>query len=477
MARSSGFTASGQQVESFVHASFMASGFAYSVTRNASGLRLAFSDSNHSISAEKPLRYFIGSGTIARSYLMADDHYLFEAPIAFYTQGSQWALAPRFDSYSYPFLTRAAMPGCINCHASFPSVVEHTQNRYRDPPFAEAGIACERCHGPGADHAARKGPIVNPGKLDPERRDSVCSQCHLSGDVRVHSAGRTWKEYRPGDKLSDSIRVFVRAGARAPMTVTGHVEQFELSACKQASVDRMWCGSCHNVHAKPTTFRARCLACHLTSDCHEQTRTRTARGDDCVSCHMPKSPVRDAQHMVFTDHSIPRRPRTATAPSSDTRRDLVAFRNYASSPRDLALACAIAGDTERAFPLLRQAAAEFPNDTEVLIYLAEAYRNSGDSDLAVPLYRRAMELDPDQVTASVGLGAILMERRQFSDAIPMWEDALAKNAGLVLVRTNLAQAYLRTGHRQAAERQLLRVLELSPAFAPAAKLLTSLRQR
>jgi Tfp pilus assembly protein PilF len=141
------------------------------------------------------------------------------------------------------------------------------------------------------------------------------------------------------------------------------------------------------------------------------------------------------------------------------------------------LACAIAGDRERAFPLLRQAAADFPNDTEVLIYLAEAYRNSGDSDRAVPLYRHAMELDPDQVTASVGLGAILMERRQFSDAIPMWEDALAKNAGLVLVRTNLAQAYLKTGQRQIAERQLQRVLELSPAFAPAAKLLTSLRQR
>ena len=78
-----------------------------------------------------------------------------------------------------------------------------------------------------------------------------------------------------------------------------------------------------------------------------------------------------------------------------------------------------------------------PKDAEVLLYLAEIYRNSGQAGRAIPLYERTMRLDPDQLTASVGLGAIRMERAEYADAIRLWEDALAKNAGLVMVRTNL----------------------------------------
>jgi cytochrome c-type biogenesis protein CcmH/NrfG len=138
------------------------------------------------------------------------------------------------------------------------------------------------------------------------------------------------------------------------------------------------------------------------------------------------------------DHSIPRRPRTSdTPPAPDGAR--VAFGGARAAPRDLALAYAIAAPSSRSKTfqqqvrkLLEEAVRHSPNDVEVLLYLAEIYRNNNQADLAVPLYQRAIGLDPEQVTASVGLGGIRMEAGQFSEAIRFWQDALSKNAGLEL---------------------------------------------
>ena len=127
--------------------------------------------------------------------------------------------------------------------------------------------------------------------------------------------------------------------------------------------------------------------------------------------------------------------------------------------------------------MLQKAERESPEDVEVLLYLAELYRNGDKPDLAIPLYQRAIMLSPEQVTASVGLGGILMERGQYADAIRVWEDALAKNAGLELVRVNLAMAYWRTGNLLSAEAHLVKAVDLSPGFAPAVDLLRQLRRQ
>src|SRR4051812_30766687 len=167
--------------------------------------------------AKKALPYFVGSGATARSFLIASDGFLFEAPVAFYSRTQKWDLAPGYEKYGYPYVTRPILPGCLTCHASFLQPVAGTQNGFRTPPFLEGGVACERCHGKSGTH------FLNPTKLAPERRDSICSQCHLSGEVRVMRAGTDWQSYHPGDRLSDSVTAFVRPGAGG-MQVTSHVE-------------------------------------------------------------------------------------------------------------------------------------------------------------------------------------------------------------------------------------------------------------
>jgi hypothetical protein len=498
MARSARKIDNGAVLEQFDRASFdhAPSGFQYRVSVKNHEYLLDFHKADGSVSGEKALAYAVGSGTRAFSYLISESGFLFEAPVAYYAIGKSWGMAPGYEQYTYPFLGRPIAPGCLSCHASFLQVEPLTLNRYRDPPFLEGGVACERCHGSGGKHVEKMTAgdvaggtaILNPAKLPAANRDSICAQCHLNGDVRVMRPGADWRSFEPGARLSDSLTVFVRAQKSDAMTVTGHVENLALSACKRKSGDRLWCGSCHDPHMVPAPaessawFRSRCMACHSTIACTETQSARAKAKDDCIGCHMPKSRAKDAEHVVLTDHSIPRRPgRKAAIPASASAADLVPFGGASSSSRDLALAYAFAAigktggaDRARAVSLLEKTIREFPSDTEALMSLAEIYRNDGKNDMARPLYQRAIELDPGQVTASVGLGGIMFEYGEYTEAIRLWKDALAKNTGLQLVRLNLSVALLRIGDRTAAESNLKEALAINPAFGPARELFAQL---
>jgi hypothetical protein len=483
--------------ETFQRAAFHhdPSGFEYRVSVTPSGYTLRFAKAG-GLSGEKLLAYAIGSGGRARSYLLQQDNFLYEAPVAYYSAGKSWGLEPGYDQYAYPYLTRPIMPGCLSCHASFLQVTPLTLNRYASPPFLEGGVACERCHGDGANHVAkmragsREGGsgILNPAKVPADRRDSICAQCHLTGEVSVLRAGARWDSFQPGDRWRDYQTVFVRAAAPAGVKVTGHVEDLALSGCKRASGAKLWCGSCHDPHTVPPPaqaaawFRGKCLTCHTVQACTETIAARSKSRDNCISCHMPKSPASDAQHTVFTDHSIPRRPRKQLLHASPDA-ELVAFGGQPASSRDLALAYGIkaigqrgGADRTRALGLLQKAAQDSPDDVDVLLFLAERYRDDGKNDLAGPLYERAIALDPAQVTASVGLGGIMMEGGDYAAAIRLWTDALAKNSGLELVRLNLAVALSRTGQTSAAIAVLEKAVSLNPAFEPARRMLEQLKR-
>ena len=478
--------------ETFDRASFThsASGFRYRVRREGKRYLLEFERTGGEmpVRGKVPLDFFVGSGSIARSYVWSAGGFLFEAPVAYYAAERAWNLQPGYDQYSYPFLTRPIAAGCLECHASRVQPLEGTLNGFASPPFLENGVACERCHGPGAGHAAGRGPIVNPAKLDAGRRDSVCDQCHLSGEQRVVRAGRERLPFVAGERLRDYVTVFVRGDAAAGMKVTSHAENLEQSACRRASGARLWCGSCHDPHKVPRNperagwFRSKCEACHQPGDCRETAAARREKDDDCTACHMPKNSVADAEHVVYTDHSIPRRPRAlvAAAPPSE----LVPFGGGEAGPRDTGMAYAMLADRtgsetarKRSFDLLRGRQAQLENDPRALLYLGDHYRRLDEDARAIPLYERAKELDPAQATAASVLGAIRMEQGQFAVAAALWREALSRNPGLVLVRFNLAGALIRMGDFQDAQRQLERTLEFNPSFAAAARLLDEIRQR
>jgi hypothetical protein len=402
--------------------------------------------SRESKTGERRLEYFIGSGAEGRSYLWQRDGFLFEAPLTWYARTKAWGASPGYEGDRQSRWNRAIEPSCLYCHASGTEWREGSENQYRDPPFAENGVACERCHGPGSLHIQGKAKMVNPAKLEPGRRDSVCAQCHLSGEARIVRAGRRLEDFRPGDLLSDFAAYFVR-DEPAPLNVNSHVEKLALSICRRASGDRLWCGTCHDPHEVPAAperaayFRERCLSCHQTSQCD--------RGFDCTSCHMPQSPAADA-HGVFTDHSIPRVPRKAT---SDSAWRLRGFFSAKTENRELGLAyaevAARTGDRRQQAEAVRLLGAALP-DPEAqtqLGFLLEA----ADPKRAATLYESSLRQKAHQVLALVNLGRLLGSEGALDRAIALWRDALRRNPCLGQAGSNLQVALRAKGDAGGAQ--------------------------
>jgi len=464
--------------------------FAYGVGRDAAGFYFDFRQlgAQQPMQGRRQLQYFVGSGTAARGYLFQVDGFLYEAPVTYYRSSASWNAAPGFAGFDYPYLTRPILPGCLSCHASRIQWIAGTQNAYAEPAFLEGRIACERCHGEGSEHIASGKPMINPAQLPAAERDSICEQCHLSGEIRVPKAGMDDQSFRPGARLADMAIVFVRSGSSLQRKVTSHVENLAQSACKRASGDKMWCGTCHDPHVVPAAsekasyFRAKCLTCHQPADCRALQSSRQANGDDCVACHMPHNPVSDVDHVVYTDHSIRKRP-MATSEVPPPTAELVPFAGGTAAARDLGLAYAMVALREqngiyrdRAFRLLQQAAAQGSADVQALAYLAEFYRDRGDDSHALPLYQKVWQMDPSQYAAAAALGAYAMQRGNLEQAIYLWNQALAINPSMVLVRLNLAKAFLRTGKTAQASQTLQKALDINPAFQEARDLLGQIRK-
>ena len=229
MAATSGQAGKGVPAESFANAAFThaASGFRYRVSRSGGGYWMDFEKAaDGSLHGRKPLVYFAGSGAVARSYLMAADGFLYEAPVTYYSASARWDLSPAYGGYAYPYMTRAIVPGCLNCHASFLSVVAGSQNRFGSPPFREGGVACERCHGAGDAHIAKMQSgrtqggtsIVNPAKLAAERAGqrmrAVPSLGRSAGDASGRRVGFLSRG-RPAQRFGDGVRAGRRESGNA----------------------------------------------------------------------------------------------------------------------------------------------------------------------------------------------------------------------------------------------------------------------
>ena len=361
-------------------------------------------------------------------------------------------MSPGYEQDRDPLWNRPITPSCLYCHASQVRPIYGTDNRYADPPFLQNGVGCERCHGPGSEHAAGRAKMVNPAKLPAARRDSVCAQCHLSGEVRVEKRGRQLAAFRAGDALADFATYFVIPGGDAGVKATGYVERFAESRCKQASGDKLWCASCHDPHAVPAPeqrvayFREKCLSCHA------RPHGDKVAGPDCVACHMPRARALDGGHGVLTDHGIPKKPGPAVAVSRAWK--LEPFLG-SGSLRETGLAYAEVGlrtgsrqQQDEAIRLLSQV----PADSAVAVRLGDLLQRQGQLARAEQLYRTAIGQPSAPLAALVNLGAILGSRGEHDEAIRLWRAALEKDPGQREASVNLARLLRALGRVDEAAR-------------------------
>ncbi|MBV9087873.1 MAG: tetratricopeptide repeat protein [Acidobacteriaceae bacterium] len=438
------------------------------------------------IAGKRELLYYIGSNRKGRTYLFSVDDFWFEAPINWYSQAGRWNMAPAYtEAHQIPMALPAVMD-CLNCHTSGAGPpIPGTENKFAGKPFAHDGVTCERCHGPGAAHAAGHGSIVNPAKLSPERRDAICMECHFEGTVAFPRRRHHVYDFRPGDNLFEYIRYFVLTGTQSASPLAlNQVQALASSVCKQKSGDRMSCTSCHDPHVEPLPadkvafYRGKCIGCHTEAFAVRHHPDKA----DCTGCHMPVLPSKEVAHTQATDHRIPRRPNAAALLEVETRQRLVPYpETQPAEIRELALAWEalaernVEGALANAQRLLKQAIAAEPDDPVLLTAMAYVEQKQGAEANARELYERALRADPLAITAALNLGVLQAQQGRASRAVELWQGAFARAPYRSAIGMNLAAVLCESGQPKAARDYVARVLEFNPDLLPAMRLLQRLQ--
>ena len=399
--------------------------------------------------------YVIGSGEHASGYLVDIGGHLFQSPVAYYTSRQAYDLAPGYENQPDPDFTRPVSEECVLCHSGVALHVSGTLNQYRPPVFAAEAITCERCHGPSEKHLAdpRAATIVNPSRLAPAARDSICEQCHLFGVTRVANPGKKLSDFVPGEPLENTYTIYRNAnsaGSSGDFKVISHVEQLALSACARNSGGRLWCATCHNPHEKMPQaveyYRSRCLSCHTSAF----PSAHPPKDSDCLSCHMPRRTAKDGGHTAFTDHRIQRRP--AEQRESSTDADIAAWREPPGDlqQRNLGIAYVDVGMQRhspafiiKGYRELTEVQKQFSNDPEFFKWIGGALLLAKQTSEAKLAFERALQLQPDSA----------------------------------LTEASAASPYIQEGDNAQAIAHLERAVTLDPLFLPAASTLIGLYEK
>jgi len=485
-------TASGAAADGLVTGEFddKESGVRYRVYQQDGRVWMSFArGGKDGVQGERELLYFIGSGKKGRTYLFSDDGFLFETPINWYSQERRWNMTPAYMQATEIPLNLPAYPSCLNCHTSgMQAPVPGTDSKFFGKPFQHAGITCERCHGSDVGHADHRGAssgsssTVNPAMLPPERRDSVCMECHFEGTVAVEQPGKHLYDFQPGDRLSDYVHYFLLTENqdRTPRALS-QFEALSRSLCKRKSGDRMTCVSCHDPHAEPAAggkaayYRTKCLACHGQGTQGEEFRAKHhPEKQDCVGCHMPELPSKEVAHTEATDHRIMRYPNRMPTPQLQIRgkplkafpasdESLVTTRDYALAWETLAQR-GVYGAEQAAEENLPKAVKDNPEDAELLAALGFVAQRQSNENEAKELYERALKIDPLLVDAATNLGILDARAGDVERAVKLWQAAFHRAPHRSVIGMNLAIVFCAAGQRDVGKKYVERALEFNPDY-------------
>jgi predicted CXXCH cytochrome family protein len=288
----------------------------------------------------------VGSHWFQECLMKDDSGRYWRLPVSYHLVENRWIhtngafLAPDTDD----FWNKSGVwnESCVFCHNTKPS-----KQPLRQPwdenlvlgygtEVAELGIACEACHGPGAEHVRQnQNParrlavqgngdptIVNPRRLPVKRADDICAHCHgalvprsetwdhatladpfdAGGDLmdfnrffwseaeqmKLYAQERRRPVALPGAVPTVATELAERAktapptgdgrfwGDGTPLTTALEYQGMALSACYQKGTGRLSCLSCHSMHdSKPNFLLARGMETNdACYQCHDAYRQR-----------------------------------------------------------------------------------------------------------------------------------------------------------------------------------------------------------
>ncbi|HLG96831.1 MAG TPA: cytochrome c3 family protein [Bryobacteraceae bacterium] len=229
--------------------------------------------------------------------------------------GTDW-WAPLYPPDNVKRPTSALCDGCHSVNFDI-----HTKK------VTEWNVGCERCHGPGSDHAAHpaRANIINPARLEPIAANDICIQCHSQGRPLTNPIEGKYYDwpvgYEPGKKLQDFWGLEEHKLGETTFTHyadgTAHKNRMQGNDFVQSVMYTrgVKCSACHDVHGtenyaqllKPASDM--CLECHgpgspngpHTGTIQEHTHhAPNSAGSDCVGCHMPAIQAEISDVMVHS---------------------------------------------------------------------------------------------------------------------------------------------------------------------------------
>lgn len=436
--------------------------------------------------------FAVGSGTRGYSYVIENNGCLYQSSLTWYSHGERWDLSPGYQSDSHPGFSRRITEDCIFCHSGQSNRVTRSRDRFNKPIFMEASIGCEKCHGPGDAHCQQHlsgqvgsaDSIVNPAKLSPTRRDSVCYQCHLHGEDRILRRGRSSFDFRPGDLLSDVWVVLTQDRSESEKSshfeAVSQAEQMVTSACYKKSDGSLGCISCHSPHSTPTKsqrvdfYRGKCTECHggEQSECSQPRRERLLESpnDSCIRCHMPKAPASDVPHTAQTDHRVLRSYSPSESSRGPTRLRPFEAADFPVTRADLRRALGLQleqnastkSDAEKALELLSDVV-ELGIDIESLLAASWLHLRLGNLSTARTLAARAVQLNPDSESALEAMAIALQQEQKPAEALEYLNLVLKKAPFSAVLQTQKAELLTQLGRHELAVEALKTALSISPS--------------
>jgi predicted CXXCH cytochrome family protein len=221
----------------------------------------------------------------------------------FVKNGTDW-WAPLYPPDNF---RRPTGPLCDGCHS--------VNYNIRTKKVTEWNVGCERCHGPGSEHAARpsRDNIINPARLNFVQANDTCIQCHSQGRPLKNPIEGKYYDWPVGFHLGGKLQDFWKLEEHklGELTFThfpdrtAHKNRMQGNDFVQSVMYTrgVKCFSCHDVHGtdnqalliKPAEVM--CLECHgpgspngpHTSTIEEHTHHKSGSpGGECIACHMPK---------------------------------------------------------------------------------------------------------------------------------------------------------------------------------------------
>jgi predicted CXXCH cytochrome family protein len=350
---------------------------------------------------------------------------------------------------------------CAECHSTDLEKNYLAGNRSFASRFAEEDVACEACHGPGAEHlrlaeagedssgallslAQRGDWSFEDGAPIATRREPLADQRQVDNCGRCHARRGTLGTYRHGQPLSATHRLSLLGQPLYHHDGQILDEVYVYGSFVQSRMYRagVVCSNCHEPHSNQLRADGNgvCTQCHRGEVYDAPSHHRhaaTGSGAQCVACHMP-----DRVYMGVDsrrDHSlrIPRPDLTLMAGTPNACNDchndrdagwaLEALRAWGKAPSDTARHPALAmqavdrGDT-RGVPRLMQLAAD-PEASAIWRATALERSAAAGSNDAMALATQLLLADEPllRVSAVRSLEALPLPRR-FAALYPLHRD-------------------------------------------------------